>query len=110
MSPTPPLPAPISRYFAANPSFDVEGMLAPFAADAIVVDERQTRKGTDELRAWITEATVGAKAVATPLSATQEGDLHIVVANVAGDFPGSPVPLTFRFQLAGKEISHLEIV
>jgi len=110
MSFNPPLPAPIARYFAANPSFDVEGMLAPFAADAVVVDERQTRTGTDELRAWIKDATVGVKAISTPVSATQEEDRYIVVANVAGDFPGSPVPLTFRFQLAGEEISHLEIV
>ena len=85
-------------------------MLAPFAADAVVVDERQTRTDTDELRAWIKEATVGVKAISTPVSARQEEGRHIVVANVAGDFPGSPVPLTFRFQLGGEEISHLEIV
>lgn len=109
MSLSAPLHPAIARYFAANPEFDVERMLAPFAADAVVVDESKTRSGTDELRAWITEATVGAKAVATPVWATHEDGREIVTANVAGNFPGSPVMLTFRFRLGGEKITHLEI-
>ncbi|ABI77691.1 conserved hypothetical protein [Hyphomonas neptunium ATCC 15444] len=104
-----PLPPAIDRYFADNPEFDVERMLSPFAADAVVVDESKTRSGTEELRAWITEATLGAKAVATPVWATSEDGTHIVTANVAGAFPGSPVMLTFRFRLSEDKIAHLEI-
>ena len=104
-----PLPPAIARYFAANTDFDVERMLAPFAADAVVFDESKTRSGTEELRAWIEEATIGAKAVATPVWATSEGGAHIVTANVAGNFPGSPLMLTFRFRLSEDKIKHLEI-
>lgn len=104
-----PLPPAIASYFAANTEFDVERMLAPFAPDAVVFDESKTRSGTEELRAWIEEATVGAKAVATPVWTTLDADAHIVTANVAGDFPGSPLMLTFRFRLAGDKIKHLEI-
>lgn len=60
------LPQPIAAYFNSNRTFDVDGMLAPFADDAIVHDEKQVHRGTKAIRAWIEEATVGNKAIATP--------------------------------------------
>jgi hypothetical protein len=45
------LPTPIGAYFKANGDLDTSAMLAPFAADAVVRDERQTHRGTDSLRA-----------------------------------------------------------
>ena len=103
------LPAPVAAYFAANPALDVDGMLAPFAADAVVFDEKRTRRGRDEIRAWIEEATVAACAVAVPQDANvQDGD-HVVTAEVSGTFPGSPVTLDFRFALAHDRIARLAI-
>ena len=45
------LPTPIGAYFKGNGDLDTSAMLAPFAADAVVRDERQTHRGTDALRA-----------------------------------------------------------
>lgn len=103
------LPAPIGAYFAANPTFDVDAMLAPFAADAVVFDEKRTRRGRDEIRAWIEEATVAARAVAVPQKVATQGGDHIVTAEVSGAFPGSPVTLDFRFGLADDRIARLAI-
>lgn len=103
------LPKPIAAYFAGNTRFDVDAMLAPFAEDALVGDERRTHKGYEPIKAWIEEASVGNQAVATPLSVTSDGVDQVVVAQVAGKFPCSPIELTFRFTLANDRIARLDI-
>lgn len=105
----PALPKPIGDYFEANRSFDVDRMLAPFAPDALVHDERRDHRGTDEIRAWIEQATVGTRAIATPQAVVAEGDKHHVTAEVAGAFPGSPIALTFHFRLGEAGIAELAI-
>lgn len=103
------LPPPIQSYFDGNPTFDVDGMLAPFASDAIVRDEAHEHRGTTAIRAWIAQATVGNKAIATPQTVVSGGDRHRVTAEVAGEFKGSPVTLTFDFVLTDGRIAALEI-
>ncbi|MEW6016793.1 MAG: nuclear transport factor 2 family protein [Pseudomonadota bacterium] len=103
------LPPPIAAYVAANARLDGAGMLAPFAADAVVVDERRTRRGRDEIEAWIETATLAARAVFTPDAWRAEGETVVVEGVTEGDFPGSPLRFTFRFTLADGAISALEI-
>ncbi len=103
------LPDPIQAYFGGNPTFDVDAMLAPFAHDAIVHDEKNEHRGTAAIRSWIDEATVGNKAIGAPLSIESDGDRHRVTAEVAGDFKGSPVILSFDFRLKEDRIAELEI-
>jgi hypothetical protein len=103
------LPTPIKAYFQANAALNVGGMLAPFAPNGIVRDERRTHRGTDEVRAWIKQATIDAQAVAVPQAIESDGDAHQVRAQVSGAFPGSPVTLTFRFRLDANRIAELEI-
>ena len=82
------LPPPIAAYVAANARLDGAGMLAPFAADAVVVDERRTRRGRDEIEAWIETATLAARAVFTPDAWRAEGETVVVEGVTEGDFPG----------------------
>jgi ketosteroid isomerase-like protein len=103
------LPSPIAAYMAASARLDADAILAPFAADAVVHDERHTHRGHDAIRAWIVEAALGNAAVPTPLAFVRDGDVHVVTAGVAGRFPGSPITLTFRFTLTGDQIASLEI-
>ncbi|WP_162806622.1 nuclear transport factor 2 family protein [Sphingosinicella terrae] len=104
-----PLPDPIRAYFDANRRLDAEAMLAPFAPEAVVRDERRTHRGRDAIRAWILEASVASQAVAEPQSVRAEGGVERVAARVSGAFPGSPVILDFRFSLASGRIAALEI-
>ncbi|APG87472.1 hypothetical protein SF83666_b48900 (plasmid) [Sinorhizobium fredii CCBAU 83666] len=47
--------------------------------------------------------------VADPVEATRDGDKALVRANVSGQFPGSPVTLTFAFTTKNDKIARLEI-
>lgn len=103
------LPDPIAEYVAGCAGLDADAIAAPFAADAVVADERRTHRGHAEIRQWIEEATIANRAVPTPRAVTQDGETVVLTADVAGSFPGSPVTLTFRFTLEGGEIARLEI-
>lgn len=104
------LPPPIAAYVEANARLDIEGMLAPFASDAVVRDDGGHHRGRDELRAWIQTATIANGAIFAP-DGWREEDGHIVVEGpTSGDFPGSPLRFTFRFALAAGEIAALEIM
>jgi ketosteroid isomerase-like protein len=102
------LPEPILAYFEAKNREDIEGALACFSDDAAVNDEKTVRTGREAIRRWM-EETRRYHAVATPSSVSKSGEAIVVAANVAGDFPGSPVTLTYRFHLAGRLIKSLEI-
>jgi len=104
-----PLAKPVAAYFRANAAFDVDGMLAPFAEDAVVIDEGRAHRGRAEIRAWIEEATIGNRALAAPQEAAASGTTERVTAEITGAFPGSPITLGFRFTLAGDRIARLEI-
>ncbi|WP_332642287.1 nuclear transport factor 2 family protein [Aeromicrobium sp.] len=84
----------ISRYFELATSPDRERWFALFADDVVVEDDGRTHRGIDEVRAWRTEVPSVTYDV-TDVS-TQNG-YHVATADIAGDFPGSPIPLRFHF-------------
>jgi ketosteroid isomerase-like protein len=102
------LPEPVAAYFEAKNREDDKAALSFFADDAAVNDEKEVRTGRDAIRRWLDD-TRRYHAIATPLSVSSAGDEIVVDANVAGDFPGSPITLTYRFQLADRLIKTLEI-
>lgn len=104
------LPRPIADYVEANARLDVDGMLAAFAADAVVKDEARDHRGHAEIKSWIQSATIAARAVFTPEACREDDGAVIVDGITAGDFPGSPLAFAFRFELDGGAISKLEIV
>jgi ketosteroid isomerase-like protein len=103
------LPAPISAYYAAKNAHDVDAMLAPFTEDAHVRDEGEDHHGRAAIRAWMEHTTSKYRATATPEDVSREGERFVVRALVAGNFPGSPVHLTYRFDVSGDRIARLEI-
>lgn len=103
------LPPPIAAYLAANARLDAEGMLAAFAADAVVFDEQKRRVGKAEILHWIQSATIASRAIFTPDACRQEDGVVVAEGVTAGDFPGSPIRFTFRFALEKGAIAALEI-
>lgn len=83
----------IARYFELAPSDDLEAYVSLFAADAVVEDDGRTHIGVDAVRAWhadvpsVTYSVVDVTHVGHP----------VATAEIAGDFPGSPVTLRFAF-------------
>ena len=106
---TPALPKPIADFVEANAQLDVDGMLKPFAADVVVLDNGGRHEGHAELRTLLEEAVVGAKAIFTPDTVRHEDGQVVVEGPGHGDFPGSPIRFTYRFSLENDAITALEI-
>jgi ketosteroid isomerase-like protein len=100
------MPEIIDRYLQLATSDDYAGMAACFTDDAVVTDEGHTYHGRDEIRAW--REKLAAAFDYTVRVLRTEGEYR-VTAQVAGDFPGSPVELTYDFRLRDGLIAELVI-
>ena len=87
----------VQRYFTLAPQNDLTAYFAQFADDAVVEDEGTLRRGIGEIKAWRTEV-VPVQYTVLGLTAAGQGDDARV--QIAGEFPGSPVELTFHFEFA----------
>ena len=105
----PALPTPIADYVEANARLDVDSMLKPFAADAVVHADGTVHQGHAEIRALLEEAVIPPKAIFTPDTVRHENDQVVVEGPGHGDFPGSPIRFTYRFTLESDAITALEI-
>lgn len=103
------LPSALDSYFSAKNRKDIDAMLAPFAADAVVRDEGHAHRGRDAIRAWMEETTRKYGVSVEVREAKHSGDQVVVKGLVSGDFPGSPATLTYRFRLHHSMIAGLEI-
>ena len=103
------LPAPISRYFAADEQREAEAISRCFTVDAIVKDEGNTHAGLLAILQWKAEASTKYSYTAEPFAIADEGGRTIVTSRLVGNFPGSPVDLRYLFQLEGDKIAELEI-
>jgi NAD(P)-dependent dehydrogenase (short-subunit alcohol dehydrogenase family) len=103
---TPALPAPIALYLES----DSAGALARcFATDAVVRDEGQSLRGLDAIQAWRQAAQAKYQYTVEPLAIAGEDGNFRMTARLAGNFPGSPVDMTFVFAIAEGLIASLEI-
>ena len=103
------LPSPIQAYFDADRRSDAEALIEAFTPDAVVVDEGQSHAGRQAIGAWWRETKAKYQAVIEPLGPGAQSEATTVRAKVSGNFPGSPVTLTFAFRLESGRIASLEI-
>jgi hypothetical protein len=103
------LPILIAAYVAANARLDIDGMVAPFAADAVLRDNGAVLHGHAELRRLFEDGVVAVKAIFTPDTVRHEDDQVVVEGPAHGDFKGSPIRFTYRFTLENDAIKALEI-
>jgi uncharacterized protein (TIGR02246 family) len=103
------LPPPLAAYYEAKNQHDVDGMLAPFAEDAVVKDEGQVHDGRAAIRSWIEHTTRKYRVTVDVKQIEPVDDRLIVSGLVSGEFPGSPALLRFAFTLSGSKIARLEI-
>lgn len=82
----------VATYFAR--ALDPESYVALFAPDAVVEDDGRTWRGLDDVRRWRADVPEVRYAVR---SVEEAGEEVVAVAEVAGDFPGSPIDLRFIF-------------
>ncbi|HEV3134662.1 MAG TPA: nuclear transport factor 2 family protein [Acidimicrobiia bacterium] len=92
--------AEVTRYFDLASQADTGSYFAQFTEDATVEDEGVRRRGIDDIRTWRTEVPRVAYTVHDIVAADSGHDAHV---DIAGDFPGSPVRLTFHFEFTAND-------
>jgi ketosteroid isomerase-like protein len=105
----PALPKPIADYVEANAKLDVDGMLKPFAADAVFLADGGSHEGHAGIRSLLERAVVPVKAIFTPDMVRHEDRQVVVEGPAHGDFKGSPIRFTYRFTLEGDVIKVLQV-
>ncbi|MCG6206479.1 nuclear transport factor 2 family protein [Rhodopseudomonas sp. HC1] len=103
------LPAPIAAYFDGSNDRAPQAVAAAFTLDGEVHDEGQIHRGRDAIAAWKRAALDKYRMQMVPLKVERSQHAVVVTASVAGDFPGSPLQLNYRFGLDHDGIKSLQI-
>lgn len=103
------LPSPMADFVRANAELDLDGMVKPFAADAVLLDNGKRFEGHAEIRALLKEMVVDLKAIFRPDASWHDGHVVVIEGPAHGDFPGSPVRFTYRVELAGDTIKTMDV-
>ena len=104
------LPDVISRYFQFNADRDIDAIIGLFADDATVVDEQETRHGTDGIRAWLTGAAWKYTYTTEVTETEARGPgRYRVTGRLTGNFPGGTADLKWDFTIADGYITRLVI-
>ena len=103
------LPAPINLYVQIENSGDVEALPECFAPGAIVRDEGHAYEGLAAIKRWKAGTKQKYNHTVEPLDVADRNGKTVLKAKLAGNFPGSPVTLEFRFVLEDGKIAALEI-
>lgn len=101
------LPNVIADLTIAQNNFDSVAYANCFSETAVVIDEGKTHNGKTEIQQWINKANEEYQTVMKPFeySATEE----ILKAEVSGNFPGSPIVLSYHLKLKEGLIQSLKI-
>ena len=107
---TVPIDDVVARYFELDAAQDHESLVALFAENATVVDERQTWRGTDEIRAWRTgPASTYEYATEIQDTTTLASNRLLVRGRLTGNFPGGVADLRWDFTTNDSLITRLVI-
>ena len=104
------LPATIRGFLAAHTARDTDTAVRAFSASAVVVDQGQTFRGTDEILGFLDGAGAEFTYTTDLIGAQFIDEAHWVATNrLEGDFPGGVVDLDYRFTLDADRIAELVI-
>lgn len=85
-------PAVIAEHFAAVNAFDLDAIVATFATDAYVNDNRRDIVGVAAIRRWVEKEIVGDKVTMQVREVTQHYGETIVRAVYEGEFDRTNLP------------------
>ena len=100
-------PHVIEELVAAQNNADSQKYADAFAETALVFDEGKTHRGRKEIKDWIEKANQQYSAKMKPLEYSTE--LNTLQAEISGTFPGSPLVLTYHFDIEDGKIQSLKI-
>lgn len=102
------LPEVITSLVEAQNNFNSSAYANCFSETAIVFDEGKTHNGKAAVKKWIEKANKEYQIVMKPLEYYDAN--QTLRAEISGTFPGSPLVLTYQFELVNGEIQSLKIV
>ena len=102
------LPKVVADLVAAQNQFDALAYANCFAETAVVIDEGETYHGRAEIKDWIANANEKYQATMEPLEYSENE--QTLKAEVSGNFPGSPLVLTYSYEIENDQIHSLKIV
>ncbi len=104
------LPNVLVDLIKAQNSFDSVAYAKCFSETAVVYDEGKTHKGRKEIELWIADANARYEATMQPVGFEEKGGAEsILKAETSGNFPGSPVVLSYHLTIADGLIQSLKI-
>lgn len=101
------LPNVIAGLVAAQNNSDSQAYANCFTETAVVLDEGKTHTGKTAIKNWIEQANETYKTAMKPLEFSISD--QTLTAEISGSFPGSPIVLTYQFELKGEQIQSLKI-
>jgi hypothetical protein len=108
------LPQVIKDHIAAHNAPNPELLMATFAPDALLNDNRREFLGHEAIRKWAAKEIFGDKVTLDPQAAYEHHGNILVRCNVDGTFDKSklpdPIVLTYYFTLSGEKITQLIII
>lgn len=93
----------------AQNSFDSVAYAKCFSETAVVYDEGKTHNGRKEIELWIADANARYEATMQPVGFEEKGGETILKAETSGNFPGSPIVLSYHMAIADGLIQSLRI-
>ena len=103
------LPKIITHLVAAQNNFDSVAYAKCFSETAVVFDEGRTHKGRKEIEIWIADANKRYEAGMKPVSFEEKETGSILKAEASGNFPGSPILMSYHLKIADELIQSLKI-
>jgi hypothetical protein len=103
------LPKGIAAYIAGTNAHEPDAIAQAFAEDGIVHDEGKVQRGRAAITEWARDTVNKYRMTMTPLSTAEKDGKAVVKARVEGTFPGSPIELTFNFELGDGAIKSLKV-
>ncbi|WP_336732172.1 nuclear transport factor 2 family protein [Chryseobacterium sp. VD8] len=101
------LPKVITDLVEAQNNFDSLAYAECFSETAVVFDEGKTHTGKKEIQEWIKEANEKYQSIMAPVAYSETEE--ILKAEVSGNFPGSPIVLSYHLKLEDGLIQSLNI-
>jgi ketosteroid isomerase-like protein len=104
----------VAEHIEAVNAFDVERIVATFAADALVNDARREFWGTDAIRGWVAKEMVGDHVTIEVAEVIDHGGQIVVRGRYDGDFDKTNLPdeliLTNYFTVSDGRIDTLIVI
>lgn len=101
------LPKVVAELVKTQNNFDSVAYANCFTETAVVFDEGKTHNGRREIENWIEKANKEYQATMKPLEYSEKEE--ILKAEVSGNFPGSPIVLSYHLEIADELIQSLKI-